>query len=113
MKRRVCREELVTDHLAPYNAALRARKATDERCAGRRQEHPLKKQGVCAGPSVGRMLAHRRRLKDKFPDWEPARGEPYENVENIRPETQAVVELWKETYGVALHLITGVKSQGN
>ncbi len=27
-------------------------------------------------------------MKSKFPDWNPARGMPYEDVENIRPETE-------------------------
>ncbi len=27
-------------------------------------------------------------------DWEPARGMPCEDVENIRPETQAIVQIW-------------------
>ncbi|WP_299644340.1 sulfatase-like hydrolase/transferase [uncultured Ruegeria sp.] len=78
-----------------------------------REEHPLKREGVWAGTAFSRMLAHHRGLKAKFPDWEPARGEPYEDVENIRPETQAMVELWKETYGDVRYVITGVESQGN
>ena len=59
------------------------------------------------------MLAQHRRLKDKFPDWQPARGMPYEDVENIRPETRAMVKLWLETYGDARDVILGVESQGN
>lgn len=78
-----------------------------------REEHPLKRQGVWAGTSFGRMLTQHNQLKAKYPDWEPARGTPYEDVENIRPETTAMVDLWKETYGDARFVITGVESQGN
>lgn len=28
-----------------------------------------------------------------IPDWQPARGMPYEDVENMRPETQEMVAM--------------------
>ena len=28
----------------------------------------------------------------KYGDWQPAQGIPYEDVENLRPETKAAVE---------------------
>jgi arylsulfatase len=78
-----------------------------------REDHPLKKQAVWAGTSFGRMFAQHRRLKDKYPDWEAARGMPYEDVENIRPETVKMVETWLKVYGDARDVITGIESAGN
>ncbi len=78
-----------------------------------REENPLQYQGVWAGTSFVRMLAQHRRLKDKFPDWNPARGMPYEDVENIRPETVEMVETWLKVYGDARDVILGVESAGN
>jgi arylsulfatase len=38
---------------------------------------------------------------------------PYEDVENIRPETRAMVETWNKTYADAKDVILGVESAGN
>ena len=38
---------------------------------------------------------------------------PYVDVENIRPETQAMVKLWLESYGDARDANLGVEYQGN
>ena len=78
-----------------------------------REEHPLKSQGVWSGTSFARMFAQHRRLKDKFPDWEAARGMPYEDVSNLRPETAKMLELWQRVYGDAKDVILGVESAGN
>ncbi|MGD9027550.1 MAG: sulfatase-like hydrolase/transferase [Methyloceanibacter sp.] len=78
-----------------------------------REEHPLKRQGVWAGTPFVRMFAQHQRLKDKFPDWEPARGMPYEDVENLRPETKEMVKTWATIYGDAKDVILGVESAGN
>ncbi len=78
-----------------------------------REEHPLKSQGVWSGTSFARMFAQHRRLKDKYPDWEPAHGLPYEDVENIRPETAAMVETWQKVYGDAKYVILGIEAAGN
>ncbi len=78
-----------------------------------REDNPLLYQGVWAGTSFVRMLVQHRRLKDKFPDWQPARGMPYEDVENIRPETKKMVETWLAIYGDARDVILGVESAGN
>ena len=56
-----------------------------------------------------RLLAQHRRLKDKFPDWKPDRGTPYEDVENLRPETKKMVETWLKVCGDARHVIMGVE----
>ena len=34
------------------------------------------------------MRVQHLHMKSKFPDWNPAQGMPYEDVENIRPETE-------------------------
>ena len=60
-----------------------------------------------------RMLAQHRRLKAKFPDWEAGRGMPYEDVENLRPETKEMVDTWLKIYGDAKDVIHGVESAGN
>ncbi|MGD8354077.1 MAG: hypothetical protein PVH83_00225, partial [Methyloceanibacter sp.] len=78
-----------------------------------REEHPLKRQGVWAGTPFVRMFAQHQRLKDKFPEWEPARGMPYEDVENLRPETKEMVKTWATIYGDAKDVILGVESAGN
>ena len=78
-----------------------------------REENPLLYQGVWTGTPFVRMLAQHQRLKDKFPDWEPATGMPYEDVENIRPESKAMVETWLKVYGDAKYVILGVESAGN
>lgn len=59
------------------------------------------------------MKAQHHRLKDKFQDWEPDKGMPYEDVENIRPETKAMVETWLKVYGDAKDVIHVVESAGN
>ena len=48
------------------------------------------------------------RMKDKWPDWEPARGKPYEDVENLRPESKKMVETWLKIYGDAKDLVLGL-----
>ena len=73
----------------------------------------MKDQGVWTGTPFVRMRVQHMRMKEKWPDWKPARGMPYEDVENIRPETEAMVKLWRETYGDARDVILGVESQGN
>ena len=78
-----------------------------------REEHPLVSQGVWAGTSFVRMLMQHLRLKDRFPDWDPARGMPYEGVANLRPETVEMVAMWQQVYGDARDVILGVESAGN
>ena len=78
-----------------------------------REENPLRTGGVWSGTPFVRMQAQHLRLKDKYPDWEPAKGMPYEDVENMRPETKKMVETWLRVYGDAKHVILGVESAGN
>lgn len=78
-----------------------------------RESWPLHEQAVWAGTSFARMYAQHQQLKVKYPDWEQAHGEPYEDVENIRPETKLMIERWKKVYGDAKHVIMGIESSGN
>ncbi len=78
-----------------------------------REEFPLKEQGVWTGTPFVRMLAQHKRLKDKYPDWKPGRGMPYEDVENIRPETKEMLTMWQKVYGDAKDVILGVEMSGN
>ncbi len=78
-----------------------------------REEHPLKTQGVWAGTSFVRMRVQHLRQKERWPDWDPAGGMPYEDVENIRPETVEMVETWQTIYGDAKDVILGIESIGN
>ena len=78
-----------------------------------REDNPLLYQAVWAGTPFSRMRVQHLRLKDRFPDWEPARGRPYEDVENIRPETEAMVETWLRIYGDAKDVILGVEAIAN
>ena len=52
-------------------------------------------------------------VRDKFSDWKPARGMPYEDVENLRPETKKMVETWLKIYGDAKDVVLWVESAGN
>ncbi len=78
-----------------------------------REDNPLKYQGVWAGTPFVRMRVQHLRMKDKFPDWTPARGLPYEGVENLRPETVEMVDTWRKLYGDARDVVLGVESAGN
>ncbi len=78
-----------------------------------REDHPLKDQGVWTGTPFVRMRVQHTRLKDKYPDWQPARGIPYEDVENLRPETKEMVDTWLKVYGDAKHVILGVEAAAN
>lgn len=78
-----------------------------------REDYPLKREAVWAGTPFVRMIAQHKQLKQKFPDWEPARGQPYEDVENIRPETVEMLKTWEKIYGPTKHVIMGIETIGN
>ncbi len=48
-----------------------------------------------------------------WPDRKSATGRPYEDVENIRPETKAMVQTWLQIYGDARDIVLGVEAAGN
>ena len=78
-----------------------------------REDYPLQDQGVWTGTPFVRMRVQHMRIKDKFPDWKPASGMPYEDVENIRPESKEMVETWLKVYGDAKDVVLGVEAAGN
>jgi arylsulfatase len=78
-----------------------------------REDYPLKYQGVWTGTPFVRMRIQHLRMKDKWPDWKPARGMPYEDVENLRPETKKMVQTWLKVYGDARDVVLGVEAAGN
>ncbi len=78
-----------------------------------REEHPLKSAGVWTGTPFVRMRVQHLRMKDKWPDRPADRGMPYEDVENLRPETKEMVETWLKIYGDARDVVLGVESAGN
>ena len=78
-----------------------------------REDNPLQSQGVWTGTPFVRMRVQHLRVKDKFPDWKPARGMPYEDVENLRPESKAMLETWLRVYGDAKDVVLGVEAAGN
>jgi arylsulfatase len=78
-----------------------------------REDNPLLYQGVWAGTPFVRMRVQHLRMKQKFADWNPARGMPYEDVENLRPETKKMVQTWLKIYGDAKDVVLGVEAAGN
>ena len=48
--------------------------------------------GVGFGGQFVAMLKRHLAMKQKYPDREPGRDLPYGGIENLRPETQALVE---------------------
>jgi arylsulfatase len=57
------------------------------------EKYPVSTEvGAWGGQEFVRILGRHLKRKEKYPDIEPARGVPYEGIENLRPETQAAVE---------------------
>ena len=42
--------------------------------------------------AAGRVIQRHMMRMQKYPDKGPARGRPYEGIENLRPESKAAVE---------------------
>ena len=78
-----------------------------------REENPLTTGAVWSGTPFVRMRVQHMRMKDKWPDWRPARGMPYEDVTNMRPESKKMVETWLKIYGDAKDVVLGVEAAGN
>ena len=58
-----------------------------------REEWPVTTEiGAWGGQEFGRIIMRHKMRKQKYPDEGPARGRPYDGVENLRPETKAAVE---------------------
>ena len=58
-----------------------------------REEWPVSTEvGAWGGAEFVRIIQRHMMRKQKYPDEGPARGRPYDGVENLRPETVAAVE---------------------
>jgi arylsulfatase len=58
-----------------------------------REEWPVSTEvGAWGGQEFARMIQRHMMRKQKYPDEGPARGRPYDGIENLRPETKAAVE---------------------
>ena len=57
------------------------------------EKYPVSTEvGAWGGQEFVRILGRHLARKEMYPDTDPARGRPYEGVENLRPETEAAVE---------------------
>ncbi len=57
------------------------------------EKYPVSTEvGAWGGQEFVRILGRHLKRKEMYPDTEPARGVPYEGIDNLRPETQAAVE---------------------
>lgn len=58
-----------------------------------REEYPVSTEiGAWGGQEFVRVIQRHMMRKQKYPDEGPARGMPYDGIENLRPETKAAVE---------------------
>ncbi len=58
-----------------------------------REEHPVATEvGAWGGQEFVRIIQRHKMRMQRYPDEPPARGIPYEGIENLRPETKAAVE---------------------
>jgi len=58
-----------------------------------REEYPVSTEvGAWGGQEFVRVIQRHLMRKQRYPDEGPARGMPYEGIENLRPETKAAVE---------------------
>ena len=62
-----------------------------------RESRPIDsiKIGPWAGGQFAGMIQRHMALKKKYPNRPPTHGMPYEGIENLRPETQKLVEIFK------------------
>ncbi len=66
-----------------------------------REERPTDsiKYGTWAGGQFANMIKRHVGLRKKFPDRPLTHGTPYQGIENLRPETKAMVGLFKASKG--------------
>ena len=50
------------------------------------------KYGTWAGGQFASMVKRHMAMRQRYPDRKPVHGVPYEGIENLRPETEAMVE---------------------
>lgn len=62
-----------------------------------REERPLDsiKYGPWAGGQFANMIKRHMAMKKKYPDRPPTYAVPYEGIEELRPETVEMVEIFK------------------
>ncbi len=61
-----------------------------------RESYPLKVQGMWTVASFGDMRQRHMAFKKRYPDRHETHGIPYEGIENLRLETQAMLERYFE-----------------
>jgi arylsulfatase len=67
-----------------------------------REEYPVSTEiGAWGGAEFVRIIQRHMMRKKKYPDEGPARGIPYEGIENLRPESKAAVEAFLFKQGAA------------
>ena len=59
-----------------------------------RERHPLKTEGMWTVAFFGDMRARHMAFKKKYPDRPETHGIPYAGIENLRPETEALLEAY-------------------
>jgi arylsulfatase len=59
-----------------------------------RERHPLKYEGMWTVAYFGDMKERHMAFKKKYPDRPETRAAPYEGIENLRPETKALLEAY-------------------
>ncbi len=58
-----------------------------------REEYPVSTEvGAWGGQEFVRIIQRHMMRKKAYPDEGPARGRPYDGIENLRPESKAAVE---------------------
>ena len=68
-----------------------------------REEWPVSTEvGAWGGAEFVRIIQRHMMRKQKYPDEGPARGRPYDGIENLRPETKAAVEAFLMKQGAAM-----------
>ena len=78
-----------------------------------REENKLKTGAMWSAETFARMRVQHLQMKEKFPDWKQAHGMPYEDVENMRPETREMLDTWLQIYGSARDVVLGVSMPAN
>lgn len=58
------------------------------------------KYGPWAGGQFAGMIKRHMAFKQKYPDREPGRGMPYGGIQNLRPETQKLLDVFKLSQGL-------------
>ena len=84
-------------HLAPPGANPITSAQVYDLYRDPRESRPIDsiKVSPWAGGQFGGMAERHVKLKGKYPDRPPTHGIPYEGIENLRPETIEMVEVFR------------------